>query len=54
MKDVVTGKSHQTNRHFVLKLISFNSGQLQIREWQSQNNGAMLITINRIIILVIL
>ena len=31
-KHVITGKSHQTNKHFVLRLISFNSGQLQISE----------------------
>ena len=31
-KYVITGQSHQTSKHFVLKLMSFNSGQLQIRE----------------------
>ena len=30
-KQVITGKLHQTNKYFVLN-ISFNSGQLQIRE----------------------
>ena len=38
--------NHITNKHFVLKLISFNSGQLQISERQLQNksvNDAMLI-----------
>ena len=30
---MITGQSHKTNKHFVVKLISFNSGQLQIREW---------------------
>ena len=29
-KHVVTGQSQQTNKHFVVKLIAFNSGQLQI------------------------
>ena len=29
---VVTGESHEINKHFVLKLTSFNSGQLQIIE----------------------
>ena len=32
-KHVVTGYSHQTNKHVVLKAIYFNSGQLQISEW---------------------
>ena len=27
-KHMITGKSHQINKHFVLKLIFFNSGQL--------------------------
>ena len=27
--NVITGYYHQTNRHFVLKLISFDNGQLQ-------------------------
>ena len=31
-KHVVTGQSHQTNKHFVLKLKSFISGQLEINE----------------------
>ena len=47
--------SHQTNKHFVLKLISFNSGQYQI-SGQLQNNtvhGALSIAINRAIIVVI-
>ena len=38
-------------KHFVMKLIYFNSGQLQ-NSGQIQNNsvyGAMLITINRVI-----
>ena len=33
------------NQHFVLKLVSFNSGQLQNNSF----NGEMLITINRVI-----
>ena len=53
---MITGSLHQTNKHFVLKLISFNSGQLQISELsgQLQNNsvdGVMSITINRVIII---
>ena len=32
-KHVITGSSHQTNKHFGLKLIPFISGQLQITEW---------------------
>ena len=57
---VMTGQSHQTNKHFVLKLISFNSGQLQINKWQLkisgplQNNiinSAMSISVNRVIII---
>ena len=39
------GQSHQTNKDFVLKLISFNSGQLQ----NNTVNGAMSITVNRVI-----
>ena len=42
---VVTGQSLQTNKHFVLKRISFNSRQLQ----NNSVDGAMLITINRVI-----
>ena len=44
-------KSHQTNKHFGLKLISFNSGQLR-NNGQLQNNsvnGAMLISMNPMI-----
>ena len=43
---------------FILKLISFNSGQLQIREWAITKqwvitvNGAMSIAINRVIKLI--
>ena len=38
-------------KRFVLKLISFNSGQIQIRQLQNNTiNGAMSITINRVII----
>ena len=50
-KYVLTGRSHQTNIRFVLKLISFNSrplqnsGQLQ----KSSVNGAVLITTNYVI-----
>ena len=43
-KHVITDLSHQTNKHFVLKLISFNSGQLQ----NNTGNGAMSITINHV------
>ena len=42
-----TGQSHHTNKHFVLKLKYFNSGQLQI-SGQLQNNsvnGEILITL---------
>ena len=56
---MITGYSQQTNKHFVLKLISFNGAQLKIRDGQLQNsrqlqnktvNGAMSITINCMII----
>ena len=33
IKYLISGKSDQTNKHFVLKLISFNGGQLQICKW---------------------
>ena len=36
-KPVITGWSHQTNKHFVLKVISFISGQLQ----NNTDKGAM-------------
>ena len=48
-KHMVTGQFHQT---IVLKIISFNSGQLEIRERAIINNsvnGTMLITMNRVI-----
>ena len=57
-KLVITGSSHQTNKHFVLKLISFNSWQLQISEraitkqqaiTKNCFNGVMSITINCLI-----
>ena len=55
-KHVIIGWSHQTNKHFVLKLILFNSEQLQ-NNWQLQNNsvnGAVLITMSRVITVVIM
>ena len=51
-----TCESHQTNKHFVLKLIPYLRGQLQISEQAIQNrrqlqnnavNGAMSVSINR-------
>ena len=45
-KHVITGESHQANKLFVLKLISFKSGQLQ----NNTVNGAMSISINCVII----
>ena len=42
---LITGQSQQTNKHFVLKLISFDSGQLQ----NNTANGAMSNTINPVI-----
>ena len=53
-KHVITGESHQTKKHFLLKLISFNSGLLRISErakyYQNNTvNGAMPVSINRVI-----
>ena len=48
-------KSQQTSKHFVMKLICFNSSQLQISLQNSGQlqknivNGAMSITSNRVI-----
>ena len=50
-KHMVTGQSYQANKHFVLKLISFNIGWLQ-NSGQLQNNsvnGAILIITNHVI-----
>ena len=44
-KHVITGDSQQINKHFVLKLISFNSGQLQ----NNNDNGEKSIRINSVI-----
>ena len=55
-KHVITGESHEANKHFVSKLIYFNSGQLKISERAIVNNtvnGAVLITINLVISAVI-
>ena len=43
--------THQTRKYFLLKLIFFNSAQLQIRKQLQNNsvNGAILITINHVI-----
>ena len=49
---MITGKSHQTDKHFVLKLISLTVGNYKSVSRQLQNytvNGAMSITINRLI-----
>ena len=42
---MIIGSLQQTLKHFLSKLISFNSGQLQ----KNTVNGAMSITINRVI-----
>ena len=49
---MITGKSHQTDKHFVLKLISLTVGNYKSVSRQLQNytvNGGMSITINRLI-----
>ena len=49
---MITGKSHQTDKHFVLKLISLTVGNYKSVSRQLQNytvNFAMSITINRLI-----
>ena len=49
---MITGKSHQTDKHFVMKLISLTVGNYKSVSRQLQNytvNGAMSITINRLI-----
>ena len=49
---MITGKSHQTDKHFVLKLISLTVGNYKLVSRQLQNytvNFAMSITINRLI-----
>ena len=38
-KHLFTGQSNQTNKHFLLKLISFNSVQWQISGGQLQNSA---------------
>ena len=43
-KHVITGSLHQTNKHFVLKLISFNSGNYKPATGQLQNTGNYKIT----------
>ena len=51
--NVVTGQSHQTNKCFILKLISFNSRPLQISERPVKNksvDGAVLITILKVLL----
>ena len=42
---MITGYSQQTNKHFVLKLISFKSGQFQ----NNTVNDGISISINRVI-----
>ena len=44
-KHVITGQSDQTSKYFLLKLISFNSGQLQ----NNTDNGAMPFTSDHVI-----
>ena len=39
-------KSRGYNKHFVLKLVSFNSRQLQISERATQNSTSLLLTLN--------
>ena len=49
---MITGKSHQTDKHFVMKLISLTVGNYKSVSRQLQNytvNFAMSITINRLI-----
>ena len=40
-KHVINGSSHQTNKHFVLKLISFNKGRYKSASGQLQNRGQL-------------
>ena len=46
---MINGSSHQTNKHFVLKLISFNKGRYKSASGQLENNsvnGAVIIIMN--------
>ena len=51
-KHAITGQSQQTNKHFVLKLISLTVDKYKSTSGQLKNNTvncAMLITINHMI-----
>ena len=38
---MINGSSHQTNKHFVLKLTSFNKGRYKSASGQLQNRGQL-------------